>query len=115
MNYRMNYRTSRGDTPRYGRVTATLLFLACVGLLWVLGSAIAQPPGRNEQKGDQSKKEPRPGGLGNKTAEFPANLFTAASTVARTPLRHEWVDIPMGKTKLHTWIHYPQGDGRVPV
>jgi hypothetical protein len=58
---------------------------------------------------------PRAGGLGNKVPELPANLFTAAGTVARSQLKHEWVDIPAGKVKLHTWIHYPQGDGTVPV
>ena len=100
--------------PMHERLTATLLFL-CVGVLRLPGPARAQLPGGPDQKGEPSKKEPRPGGLANKTPEFPAGLFTAASTVARTSLRHQWVDIPMGSTKLHTWIHYPQGDGKVPV
>lgn len=58
---------------------------------------------------------PRAGGLGNKVPELPANLFTSAGTVARSQLKHEWVDIPAGKIKLHTWIHYPKGDEKVPV
>ncbi|MEQ1949024.1 MAG: dienelactone hydrolase family protein [Bryobacteraceae bacterium] len=58
---------------------------------------------------------PRPGGLGNKVPELPANLFTAAGAVSKSPLKHEWVEIPAGKIKLHTWIHYPQGDGKAPV
>jgi carboxymethylenebutenolidase len=35
--------------------------------------------------------------------------------VARTKLRHEWVDVPMGATRLHTWIEYPDGDARAPI
>jgi len=120
--------TSKDSFSSNSRLTASLLFVACVGLLWALGTVIAQQPQRNlpgnvprnEQKSDtatsdQKKKAPRPGGLGNKAPELPANLFVAASTVSKSPLRHEWVDIPAGKIKLHTWIHYPQGDGKVPV
>jgi len=44
----------------------------------------------------------RGGGLSGKNPALPANLFTSASTVAHTSLRHEWVDIPMGTAKLHT-------------
>lgn len=59
---------------------------------------------------------PRPGGpLANKAPDLPANLFTSGSTLARTPLRHEWVDIPMGRTKLHTWIEYPAGEAKAPI
>ena len=35
--------------------------------------------------------------------------MTARSTLARSPIRAEWVDISMGATKLHTRITYPQG------
>src|SRR5437868_887082 len=77
----------------------TRVFLSALCAL----SAIAQaPPGRG-------------GGLGAKNPALPANLFTASSTVARTKLRHEWVDIPMGGQKLHTWIEYPAGEGPAPV
>jgi carboxymethylenebutenolidase len=30
-------------------------------------------------------------------------------------MRHEWVDIPMGATTLHTWIEYPDGEAKAPV
>src|SRR5580698_6748206 len=67
----------------------------------------------NGQKKDDGKKKGRGvGGLGNKSPDFPANLFVSASTVAHTPLRHESVDISAGKTKLHTWIEYPSGDAK---
>ena len=53
--------------------------------------------------------------LSTKQPNLPANLFTAGSTVARTTLRHEWVNIPMGRVKLHTWIEYPAGDAKAPI
>jgi carboxymethylenebutenolidase len=57
----------------------------------------------------------RGGGLSGKNPALPANLFTSASTVAHTSLRHEWVDIPMGTGKLHTWIEYPTGEAKAPL
>jgi hypothetical protein len=42
-------------------------------------------------------------------------LFTSASTLAHTSLRHGWVDIPMGTAKLHTWIEYPAGEAKAPL
>ncbi len=30
-------------------------------------------------------------------------------------LRKEFVDIPVGDVKLHTWIVYPEGTGKAPV
>lgn len=59
---------------------------------------------------------PRPGGpLANKAPNLPANLFTSGSTLARTTLRHEWVDIPMQRGKLHTWIEYPADRAKAPI
>ncbi|MEQ1884488.1 MAG: dienelactone hydrolase family protein [Bryobacteraceae bacterium] len=84
-------------------------FLLLMGTLACSFAAFAQT--NNATK----RTVPRPGGLGNKVPELPANLFTAAGAVSKSPLKHEWVDIPAGKIKLHTWIHYPQGDSKVPV
>ena len=53
--------------------------------------------------------------LSTKQPDLPANLFTSGSAVARTPLRHEWVDIPMGRAKLHTWVEYPEGLAKAPL
>jgi carboxymethylenebutenolidase len=78
-----------------------ILYLS--GLL--LSVAVAQPPPGGRAGG----------GLGTKNPALPANLFTSASTVARTSLQHEWVDIPMGSGKLHTWIEYPAGEARAPL
>jgi carboxymethylenebutenolidase len=55
------------------------------------------------------------GGLANKNPDLPAGAFTASSTLARTPLKHEWVDVPFGGRSLHTWIEYPAGADQAPV
>lgn len=55
------------------------------------------------------------GGLGNKAPNLPAGAFTAGSTVDRTMLQHEWIDVPLGNLKLHTWIEYPAGSAPAPV
>jgi carboxymethylenebutenolidase len=53
--------------------------------------------------------------LGAKNPALPANLFAAASTVAHTSFEHDWVDIPMGAGRLHTWIEYPAGQSKAPL
>ncbi len=56
------------------------------------------------------------GGLFAKDPALPSNLFAAKGAIARSKLRHEWVDIPMrAPGPLHTWIVYPAGDGKAPV
>ena len=45
----------------------------------------------------------------------PATSGMARTVVRDSPRRGEWVDIPVGGVKLHTWIVYPDGDARVPV
>jgi carboxymethylenebutenolidase len=56
------------------------------------------------------------GGMRAKRPDLPANFLMAAKTVAQSPRKGEWIDIPMtGSTKLHTWISYPQNVTRAPV
>lgn len=55
------------------------------------------------------------GGLGAKAPHLVASVWTASSTVARTRLRREWVDLPLGSSRLRTWVEYPQGDAPAPV
>jgi carboxymethylenebutenolidase len=56
------------------------------------------------------------GGMRSKRPDMPANFLMAARTIATSPRKGEWVDIPMqGGTKLHTWISYPQNVTRAPV
>src|SRR5262249_31681372 len=72
----------------------------------------AQNPARG---GDAGRGARGGGGLANKIPDLPAGAFTASSTVARTMLQHEWVDIPFGGARLHAWIEYPAGAGKAPV
>src|ERR1700730_18893460 len=37
------------------------------------------------------------------------------STLANSKLRKEFVDIPVGDVKLHTWVEYPEGNGKAPI
>jgi carboxymethylenebutenolidase len=56
------------------------------------------------------------GGMLSKRPDLPANFLMAAKTVAQSPRKGEWVDIPMSSgTKLHTWISYPQNVDKAPV
>lgn len=53
--------------------------------------------------------------LAEKEPGIPANYYTAKSTVAHSKLRKEWVDIPVGDVKLHTWVEYPEGNGKAGI
>jgi len=77
------------------------------------GERAGQPPGGRQ--GGDGRGGRGGGGLAAKNPELPAGAFTASSTVARTTLRHEWVDIPLAGQRLHTWIEYPNGAGQAPV
>jgi len=73
--------------------------------------AAAQQPGG----GAPSRVVP---GLGEKKPDMPASYYTATATLARSKLRREWVDIPLGPgsdAKLHTWIEYPEGNNKAGV
>jgi carboxymethylenebutenolidase len=50
-----------------------------------------------------------------KLPDLPAGLFNAHSVLTNSKLRKEFVDLPFGTTKLHTWVEYPAGDGKAPV
>jgi carboxymethylenebutenolidase len=50
-----------------------------------------------------------------KLPDLPAGIFNAHSVLASSKLRKEFVDIPLGSAKLHTWVEYPAGDGKAPV
>jgi carboxymethylenebutenolidase len=50
-----------------------------------------------------------------KLPDLPAGIFNAHSALMNSKLRKEWVDIPMGTVKLHTWVEYPEGDGKAPI
>jgi carboxymethylenebutenolidase len=74
------------------------------------------PDGRgSEGRGAQGRGGAPGGGPFAKVPGQLASGWNAPSTVARTKLRHEWVDIPVGASKVHTWIEYPDGDAKAPV
>ena len=58
---------------------------------------------------------PNGGTYQSKVDTAPSSSAMAAATMRRTPRRGEWVDIPVGKKKLHTWISYPDGNDKAPV
>jgi carboxymethylenebutenolidase len=62
---------------------------------------------RPQAAGPPPGQAARPGFL--KTPEFPAGAFAASSTLARTTLKHEWVDIPYAGKRLKAWVEYPNG------
>jgi carboxymethylenebutenolidase len=60
----------------------------------------------------------RSGPLGypvGKLPDLPAGTFSAKSTLLHSTLRKEFVDLPVGGIKLHTWVEYPQADEKAPV
>ena len=64
----------------------------------------------------QTPIESRTGGRGfPKIPHLPSAGFNARGTLLKSKLRREFVDIPMGQTKLHTWVEYPEGQGRAPI
>src|SRR2546427_758431 len=81
-------------------------------------SATRGPSGRRSLS--PSRKWREEGGLGgmrSKRPDMPSNFLMAQRTIATSPRKGEWVDIPMqGATpKLHTWISYPQNVAKAPV
>jgi len=91
-----------------------LLLAAAALAAFAAASLLVAQDGGGAAKKD-GKKKAATGGLAGKSPELPANLFVSASTVARTPMRHEWVDILSGKSKLHTWVEYPESEAKAPV
>ena len=83
-------------------------YFAVAFLLFAVISPAQAPGGR---AGGGGRGNP----LSTKQPNLPGNLFTSGSTLARTALRHEWLDIPLGATKLRTWIEYPEGEGKAAV
>lgn len=73
--------------------------------------ALARQRGRGGAERDDERADMR-----EKRPDLPANFLMAAKTVAQSPRKGDWVDIPMTSgAKLHTWISYPQGTTSAPV
>src|SRR4029453_2284611 len=54
-------------------------------------------------------------GLADKPRNLPASYYTATTTLARSTLKKEWVDIPVGDVRVHTWVEYPDGNSKAGV
>jgi len=72
--------------------------------------AMAQQPSGAQPAGGMPRGYPA-----GKLPDLPAGIFNAKSTLAHSMLRKEFVDLPVGEVKLHTWVEYPQGTGKAPV
>jgi carboxymethylenebutenolidase len=82
----------------------------------------SQTPVQQAGRGGQAGRGAAPaeggglGGMRSKRPDLPSNFLMAAKTIAQSPRKGEWVDIPMqGGTKLHTWFSYPQNVAKAPV
>jgi carboxymethylenebutenolidase len=51
----------------------------------------------------------------SKRSDLPPHGNLAARTLAESPRKGEWVDVPITGAKLRTWISYPDGNGPAPV
>jgi carboxymethylenebutenolidase len=55
------------------------------------------------------------GTMQGKAPGAPASSAMTRTVMRQTPRRGEWVDIPLGGVKLHTWISCPDGNDSRPV
>lgn len=81
-------------------------------------AASAAEPGAQERgrgRGEGGERGGCTGGMQEKCDPLPANFLMAATTVGNSPRRGEWVDVPMGATRIRTWVTYPQGTGPAPI
>src|SRR5262245_60475047 len=67
------------------------------------------------QQGGRSKAVRMIPGLADKFPNLPASYYTATKTLAESTLKREYVDIPVGDLKLHTWVEYPAGTNKTGV
>jgi predicted acyl esterase len=103
---------------KLGSLARAVFLLMAVGSVLPRAILVAQQTGaRGTQSavGRQGGGGRGGGGLAAKNPDLPAGAFTASSTIARTMLQHEWVDIPLAGERLHTWIEYPAGTAQAPV
>lgn len=76
-----------------------------------MGMAMAQTGGKSAPGSGASPAI----SFSEKQPNLPAAYYTALSTLAKSKLRKEWVDIPLGDVKLHTWVEYPAGEAKAGV
>lgn len=74
--------------------------------------AMAEP---EPQRGAAAERPCQVGSLDCKADGFLAGFNSAKSTLAKSTVRSEWVDIPVGNAKIHTKISYPAGNEKAGV
>jgi carboxymethylenebutenolidase len=67
------------------------------------------------QQASRSKASRMIPGLADKAPGFPSPCYAATKTLAESKLKREYVDIPVGDLKLHTWVEYPADTGKTGV
>jgi carboxymethylenebutenolidase len=79
--------------------------------------AMAEPQRGEGGRGGGQRGEQRcdVGSLNCKADGYLAGFNSAKSTLAKTPIKSEWVDIPVGNAKLHTKIAYPPGNDKAGI
>src|SRR3954470_4309221 len=50
-----------------------------------------------------------------KTSKLPASATTATDVLKNSPRHGEWVEVPMGETKIKTFVVYPEVKDKAPV
>src|SRR4051812_292235 len=50
-----------------------------------------------------------------KSSKLPASLATATDVLKISPRHGEWVEVPMGETKIKTFVVYPEVKEKAPV
>jgi len=102
---------------RVGPIATLVMIAAAAWLTSMSPSAVQNPSGGRGAEAAPGRQggAGRGGGLAGKAPDLLASVWTAPSTVSRTTLRHQWVDVPMGSTRIHTWVEYPAAAGRAPV
>lgn len=77
--------------------------------------SVAETAAQQRGRGERGEQGGCTGNMQQKCDGLPANFLMAATTVGHSPRRGEWVDVPMGATRIRTWITYPQGTGSAPI
>lgn len=77
--------------------------------------AMLQPPAAPARAAQAGRGNQPVGYPQGKLPNLPAGRYTAKSTLAKSTLRKEFVDIMVGNVKLHTWVVYPEGNAPAPV
>ena len=91
-----------------------MLAVAVAGLMLAAGGTLALAEAQAVETPPDGPAIPG-GSMQGKAPTAPAASAMTAWLMRNTPRRGEWVNIPVGKVQLHTWISYPDGNDPHPV